>query len=420
MWARHPLSSVCWWLALLLWLAPRPAFAEEAPSRVSVLTMGPGDHPFTRFGHNAILLEWEDRGPERARVYNFGTFAFDGWGGVRDFMTGRFRYWLSVGSLESTLRGYGRAERSLTAQQLALTPTERAQIFRALERNAQPAHRFYDYDYYRDNCSTRVRDAIDDLLGGQLAESVRGHGRHTFRQHTLRLVGDAPLLTFGLDVALGRPTDRPISRWEELFLPQELHDELSRATRVMNGRRVPFVVSQRELLRARQPLPAAEPPPRAASYSLLGASLGAALALLGRRARGSLLARRAFGAVGLALGAALGLLGNALLVFMLSKHEAAHLNLSLLAISPLAFGVAWCSAGLLRPTRPAPRWLTRWLGLFLATSALLLLAALTSWGRAALPLALLCCPVWLGWLVGACAVTGRGRPSKATGPRFGD
>src|SRR5215211_1696915 len=93
-------------LALLLALCvPRPAAAFEPPSRVSVLTMGPGDHPFTRFGHNALLLEWAESG--ESAVYNYGTFAFDGMQGVQDFMAGRFRYWLSVSSLEHTLRAYG-------------------------------------------------------------------------------------------------------------------------------------------------------------------------------------------------------------------------------------------------------------------------------------------------------------------------
>jgi hypothetical protein len=97
----------------------------------------------------------------------------------------------------------------LTAQLLALTPEERATLFERLSANAEPDQRYYDYDYYRDNCSTRVRDAVDQVLGGELRRLVSGAGRLTFRQHTLRLVGDTPWLYFGLDVALGAPTDRP-------------------------------------------------------------------------------------------------------------------------------------------------------------------------------------------------------------------
>src|SRR6185436_13979893 len=159
--------------ALLLALFGARAEAQQPPARVSVLTMGPGDHPFTRFGHNAILLEWADG---RNAVYNFGTFEFDGVKGAEDFMAGRFRYWLSVGSLDRTVAAYHAERRSLTAQELALSRAERERLAAALADNALPEHRYYDYDYYRDNCSTRVRDVIDRLLDGQLRRGVTGPG----------------------------------------------------------------------------------------------------------------------------------------------------------------------------------------------------------------------------------------------------
>jgi hypothetical protein len=103
--------------ALLAVLAVSPtASALEPPSRVSVLTMGPGEHPFTRFGHNAILLEWDAPGQRPNAVYNYGTFEFDGLKGVSDFLAGRFRYWLSVSTLERTQRVYAKEGRSLVAQ----------------------------------------------------------------------------------------------------------------------------------------------------------------------------------------------------------------------------------------------------------------------------------------------------------------
>lgn len=377
------------WILVALCCAPRNAQAQEAPDRVSVLTMGPGDHPFTRFGHNAILLEWADG---RDAVYNFGTFEFDGLRGAEDFMAGRFRYWLSVGSLSGTLRAYGAARRALGAQELSLTPAERAQLSAALAENALPAHRYYAYDYYQDNCSTRVRDALNTLLGGALERQVHGAGRFSYRQHTLRLVGEAPLLYFGLDSALGRPTDRPISRWEELFLPQELHDELARARRP--GSAEPLVRAERVLLTAghRAPLPAA-PPRRTLLYAALGAALGLGLAALGTRAR------RWFGVLTALLGLFLGVFGSALLVFACSKHWAAHDNVSLLACPPWALGLVWCGARLARGRKSWPA-LGVLLGASLLTSLVLLAFAVPS-PHEPLRQAALFVPLWAGWLYGA-------------------
>ena len=389
--------------ALLVVLSvARPVAAAPTPTRVSVLTMGPGDHPFTRFGHNALLLEWagDDLGRHDA-VYNFGTFEFDGLQGVTDFMAGRFRYWLSVSSLEATERAYTADNRSLTAQELELTAAERAELYRALADNALPEHRYYDYDYYRDNCSTRVRDALDHLLGGALRRQIVGRGRLTFRQHTLTLTGDTAWLYFGLDLALGSPTDRPTTRWEELFLPQELHDALAHATRELDGRQVPLVKGEQRLFSAkRSPLPR-EPPAPWLTLAGCGTALGASFLTLGRGARSLRALRALFGAASALLGAALGLLGSALSIFCASKHWAAHANRSLLACPPWTLGLLVLGIGFALGKPRSARLLRLLLAASLASTVLLGLLALGSGAHESLRMVVLFLPLWAGWLGGA-------------------
>jgi hypothetical protein len=404
---------------LLSFGAPRSAGAATAPSRVSVMTMGPGEHPFTRFGHNAILLEWDGESPRPNAVYNFGTFAFDGARGVADFMAGRFRYWLSVSTLESTLRSYGAAQRSLTVQELRLTPAERATLAETLAKNARPEHRFYDYDYYRDNCSTRVRDALDELLGGQLAQSVKGSGRLTFRQHTLRLLGDAPLIYAGLDIALGAATDQATTRWEELFLPQELHDALAHATRQLDGQEVPLVVGERQLLSSSYPPSPSQPPARRAWFGALGLGLGLVFAALGSAARTRAPLRVAFGLWSALWGAVLGLLGCLFAWFWLfSKHWAAYQNHALLGCPPWALALAVLGIAVAMNRHYAPEQLRRVVASCALASGALLLLALPSASREGLRLALFFVPLWSGWLFGArvLAASSRGGTGRhATG-----
>jgi hypothetical protein len=402
MWPRRSLGWGTLIAAILIVLcAPRLAAAHEPPARVSVLTMGPGDHPFTRFGHNAILLEWDGDGPSRNAVYNFGTFQFDGLSGVNDFMAGRFRYWLSVSSLERTVLSYAADNRSLTAQELALTVAERAELYRKLANNALPEHRYYDYDYYRDNCSTRVRDVLDGLLAGSLQSSVVGEGRLTFRQHTLRLTQGTPWLYFGLDLALGTPTDLPTTRWEELFLPQELHAALAQASRELNGQAVPLVQRERRLLSAARPALPRDPPAPWFSLASLGTLLGAGLAGLGWAAPRRRAWRVLFGTASALLGAALGLLGLALAIFWASKHWAAHANRSLLACPPWALGLVVLGIGfaLQRPRSTRPLLLL--LRASFASACLLFVLSLVSKNHESLRIAVLFLPLWAGWLWGA-------------------
>ncbi|MEO8905206.1 MAG: DUF4105 domain-containing protein, partial [Polyangiaceae bacterium] len=93
---------------------------------ISLLTMGPGEHPFTKFGHSALWVH--DAATGRDEIYNYGTFAFDSPTLFLDSAQGKLPYWLSVQSLEGTLRTYSEAQRSLLSSELDLLPAERAAL----------------------------------------------------------------------------------------------------------------------------------------------------------------------------------------------------------------------------------------------------------------------------------------------------
>lgn len=390
-----------------LLLVGKPALAVSGPpTRVLVLTMGPGDHPFARFGHNAIVLEW----PRQAVVYNFGTFAFDGMEGVKDFMAGRFRYWLSISSLSRTAGFYQRQERSLVAQELDLTAEERARLADALIKNSLPENRYYDYDYYYDNCSTRVRDAIDRLLGGELERQLSNKpGRLTFREHTERLTADAGWLYFGLDLALGPLTDRPTTRWNDLFVPAELHDALAKTQRKLNGADVPLVKAEHVLLRDERPAMRMEPPARVPVFAALGLVLGGVWAALGRAAARKRLSRVVFGAWSALLGLILGLLGTVFVVFWaFTKHWSAYRNENILVCPPWALALVVLGIGVALGRPRAQRLAHGVLTLCAASSLLaIVLALLPGFGQDNTRVAALFAPLWLGMYAGSAFLNGR-------------
>src|SRR6185295_13255419 len=99
--------------------------------------------------------------------------------------------------------------RSILIQELDLTPAEKAELRAALEVNARPENRLYKYDYFLDNCSTRVRDAVDRLVDNGLHRSALGPGRLTLRDHALRMTAEPLWLYVALDLVLGPNVDRP-------------------------------------------------------------------------------------------------------------------------------------------------------------------------------------------------------------------
>jgi hypothetical protein len=362
-----------WFLMVVALLTSNAAHAEPGDElTVSLLTMGPGEHPFTKFGHTAIWVHDAQRA--RDEIYNYGTFSFDSPTALLDSIAGKLPYWLSVQSLEGTLLTYQDQGRSLVASELELTPAERNALRDALRENERPEHRYYRYDYFRDNCATRVRDVLDRVVGGRIHAVSGTRASMSYREHMLRLLADDPALYAGLDVAVGRQSDVAITFWDEGFLPQKLHDLLA-ATRVSHaGQELPLIRAERTLLSGQFPIPRATPPSWSRIYAAFGLALGAAFAALGLAARRSRAARVTLGLAYFVLGASLGLLGCALcyLTFF-SAHSAAASNYNVVLAPPWALALAVAGVGVSRATSWGARWALWAAAAALASSGLALL-----------------------------------------------
>ncbi len=318
--------------------SPPPAIEGPAPT-VYVLTFGPGNHPFFKFGHDAIWVH--DPVARTDRVYNFGTFTFDSPRLIFDFLGGRLTYWLSVASLPGVLAGYERENRSISAQRLTLPPDDARRLQRRLIENARPENRAYKYDYFLDNCATRVRDAIDLTLGGRLRETGQAPGRMTLRQHALRMSAEPLWLYLALDLILGPTVDRPISQWGEMFLPEELARGLA-ATTSLAG--VPVVDATETLFAARRPPPLAAPPRRAPAFLLAGTLFG--LMMVGLASSGVVVGRMLFGSVLAVWGFVVGFIGCFLgYVWLFTDHVVAHRNQNILLCAPWAIALAGLGVG---------------------------------------------------------------------------
>ena len=130
-------------------LDAQPATGAEAPPRyqISVLTFGPGDAVFERFGHNALRVRDFLTGADLA--YNWGMFSFDEPRFLSRFLSGDTRYWVEAFPTSWLLEVYAAQDRESIEQVLALTPREAATLAEAVAANATPEQRFYRYDYFR-------------------------------------------------------------------------------------------------------------------------------------------------------------------------------------------------------------------------------------------------------------------------------
>jgi hypothetical protein len=371
--------------------------------RVYLMTMGPGERVWERFGHNAIWIHDPASPPDTA--YNYGLFDFRQENFLLRFIRGQMWYWMAGFPAEQYVGTYVRDNRSVWLQELNLPPAARLELREFLRWNQQPEHRFYHYDYYRDNCSTRVRDALDRFLGGAIKAQTAGLPTGTtYRFHTQRLTANDPPIYTGLLLALGPGVDRQISAWEEMFLPMALREH---ARHVVlpgpNGTTVPLVLGERTLFESTAPEPPAAPPSWLPWYLVLGATLGGLAALLGVVGEGE----RRWARVGLGLflllwGVIGGLGGTVLTVlWALTDHVMAYRNENLFQLNPLLLVLAALVPLALVGGKRAARW-ARLLALVLAGLSLagFVLQALPGLDQVNGQVVALLLPIHLGVAVG--------------------
>jgi len=217
--------------------AAQPADSLSGSASASLLTILPGDEVYSQFGHSGYRIHDPATGLDK--TYNYGTFDFEQPFFLLRFVRGRLDYLLDTAPYELELDKYAFLQRPMIEQQLAL-PTETVQsLYELLETNAVPENRSYRYDFFFDNCSTRLLDILDDAL------EASGHGRldlpdseraESFRELIALYITDTPLLRFGINLGLGMPTDRDASAREYVFLPIELMNQYDAAT--LDGQRL--------------------------------------------------------------------------------------------------------------------------------------------------------------------------------------
>lgn len=360
-------------IGLLLALIALPAFAQDAhaPSeqpapRIGLMTMAPGLTYWARFGHNAIVVE--DPISHERQSYNYGFFDFDQPGFFLNFLRGQMVYQLVALPLDVDLQEYADEGRGVTLQWLDLRPDQARNLAEFLAWNARPENAEYAYDYFTDNCSTRVRDALDTALDGALSRQLTGSHGLTYRTEALRLGADVPWLYVGMHAGLGPFADRPLSIRGEAFVPQRLANALSRAT---NSEGEPLVSESIVLLPDQLGLENHSVPQRRNTFAVIGVGLAFLLMWLLRPAAGS--GSRLAGA---SLSAAIWLIcgfGGWLLLGLwgLTEHVAAYANENVLLFNPLALALLAAVPALARGTTASP--LLRHMALFLMLCAALAL-----------------------------------------------
>ncbi|MEM6272310.1 MAG: DUF4105 domain-containing protein [Bacteroidota bacterium] len=331
-----------------------PTLTETA--EVSVITCGPGNLIYEIFGHSAfrvrdpqLRLDW---------VYNYGTFEY-GPDYVPQFLRGKLRYFLNSYAFNRFLVEYQKQNRIVKEQVLDLKTAEKQAVYDYLNTNRLDDNKYYQYDFFYDNCATRERDVLLEVLGDNLrfrpaTEDTLG----TLRDMIHVYFAVEPWASFGVDLCLGLPADKPATQLSAMFLPDYLFEGLRAGEVDRNGNWQPLV--KREVVLFDPGAGFALTPPAFRPLLLMWIIFGVGVLLtvttFGRK--------RIFRLFDSLLFFLIGFLGVVVLLFWFgTDHDATYNNLNILWLIPthlLFAGLIWF--------RKLERWIAMryatWFGLY--------------------------------------------------------
>ena len=318
-----------------LFAAAQPAPAPGADLDVALVTFGPGSEVWERFGHNAILIDNHADGTQR--LYNYGMFDFAQQDFFLNFARGRMLYRIDATDPADDFPQYRAEGRWIVRQDLNLTPSQRAKLRDYLEWNSRPENAQYHYDYFTANCATRVRDALDTALDGQIRTQTIAPSRgFTYRMDALRLMRPEPVLMVLMDAGLGPFADTRLSYWAESFVPMEFMRHVREVqVRDDTGNLVPLVAHETMPAPGQLPKPPEFPPDWVWQALGIGIAIGLGLIALAH-ARARAWARATFAASASLIALACGIGGLVLLgLWTLTDHVSAWHNENILLLNPL-------------------------------------------------------------------------------------
>ena len=196
-------------------------------SQISLLTCDQGQELYSIFGHSAIRIQ--DPILNIDWVFNYGTFDFNTPNFYLKFANGNLNYMLSVGEYHRFVQFYFREERSIREQILNLTFAEKQKLFAGLVNNAAPENKFYRYDFFFDNCATRIRDIVFNSVDGKVLLDSTLQKNMSFRQLYGEYLKQSPWIEFGIHLLLGVKADYKANAWNEMYLPDYLEQQFAHA-----------------------------------------------------------------------------------------------------------------------------------------------------------------------------------------------
>lgn len=224
-------------LLLLFCLSINFSFAQQnqlsVQAEISVLTIAPGNSLNDAFGHNAFRIK--DSQNNLDVTFDYGRFDFEAPNFYLNFARGKLNYSIGSTNFYDFLRFYISQKRSVKEQVLNFTQKEKQSLYNYLLENNKPENREYLYDFFFDNCATKIKDVVKITSNKTIEfKEPNNFKPQTFRGLIHNYVNRNSWGSLGIDVGLGSVIDTKATTEEHMFLPENIFNFFEVAT-TQNG-----------------------------------------------------------------------------------------------------------------------------------------------------------------------------------------
>lgn len=229
-------------ISFIFLLIPSPCLFSQLSNDTTayLLTCGPGTETYSIYGHSALRIIIREKNSDT--VYNWGVFDFDTPNFAWKFAKGRLDYMISAESVKSFLSVYIFEHRYVVSQKINVDSKEIQKLVELVNENNKPENRKYRYDFFYDDCTTRIRDLLEKSIGEKLKYPPEEKGKiPTFRDMVGKYQNPYPWLKFGVDLIMGSTADRRANFRDRMFLPVDMREELSKTVVHRSGKMIPLL-----------------------------------------------------------------------------------------------------------------------------------------------------------------------------------
>lgn len=304
--------------------------------KIQLVTLGPGNEIFLRWGHFGIIIDYPDESSRNDIFFDYGTFSFEQKDFVKNFINGVMTYSKEGSYAEFVMDYYTDTNRTIILQELNLTTEQKNQYIDQLLSEMRPENKYYQYDQYKNNCVSEMINYLDYLIDGQFFKGSSNRTGRSFRDLSRDYVSSNYFYNLLIMFVLGSKVEYNITDQESMFLPDYAMNWADQVVITDNEGNEKPLVKNRVVLNeseGRDPVIV-----NATQKTLLNMFIGIIMALISILiSRSKILKRVTFLIAGLLLG-----FTGIILFFMafFTGHYYIHNNWNLIMINPLSLTIA--------------------------------------------------------------------------------